>query len=660
LNKDYSDDYALPVGTLLLLTFIQVASHISHSPAWLSVFVLIICIYRFISERSFSRKAPFIIRTLLVCSSTSVFFLYYEKNFTVDMAASFLLLASALKLLEVRNPKDALIFIYTMLYLSAASFLFEQGILHTLLQIVMILISLYALLRMNSGLMYIGQMFALKQQWPVLAKVMLFSVPLVLICFLFFPRISPLWSIPIKNQSGVTGISDTMSPGDIANLAKSSGRAFRATFSNGIPKKKDLYWRGLVLDEFDGKTWRRAVTGGKSQQFYKIDSGLFYDLKGDFYSIMLEPSQQKWLFALEASRPSSSNIIKSDMGIFSLKTDATQATYYKMAFDPENSENSPENRLPILTQIGDKDRLKTPAYQDLELPSGGTNPRTQAYISGLQERFSDPYELLTYLMKSFTNESFYYTLKPKTLGKNFVDEFLFDTKQGFCSHYAGSLAYMLRLIGIPSRVVVGYQGGEYNEESDYLIVHQYDAHAWVEAKLPSRGWVRLDPTAMISPDRIMNGLESAISDSNDFLEGSPFASAMRSEILTWVRLRLDELNFNWQKMVVNYNQKEQYDLVTKLLGEYSLLKIALVFVYSFITVFILMACYIVLKPLYGKYTRAEKVYIVWTLVLARFGYKRKVGETPRVFLARVQAGGSPRIAEITKRKTMKLESDEYK
>jgi len=654
------NEQKLPFITLLIIVVLQLISHASHSPSWLIAFVFILCIFRFLADKNYRHTTPFLIRFFLVCFSTTVFFLYYRLDFTVEMASSFLLMASSLKLIEIKTKKDTLIFVYAMLYLSAVSFLFDQALLHTLLQICMIASCLYALLRINTGHVSVGYRDFFRQQWPSLFKALMLAIPLVLICFLFFPRISPLWSIPIKTDNAKTGFSDRMSPGDIASLVKSSERAFRVTFSGPVPKKSELYWRGLVLDQFDGRVWTQAQNSISNLVKYKIDPGSFYDTDKPFYQIMLEPHKQRWLFALEGSQASSSNIVLSDMGEFSLKTDAIQATHYKMEYRKDDISELKYPSIPSLVVLSDKDRTDSSYYQDLQLPNNGTNTQTQEYVSGLNEKISDPYVLLNFLMKQFNDEAYYYTLKPPALGDNTVDEFLFDSKQGFCAHYAGSLAYMLRLSGIPARVIVGYQGGEFNQKSEYLIVHQFDAHAWVEAKLPSLGWVRVDPTSMVSPERILNGFEDTMEGFSGFLEGSPFSSLMlRSGMLSWLRLRMDELNFNWQKWVVNYNQDEQYGLVKNVFGEFSLLKIGLFFVYCFLAIFFGMIAYIWLTQFKGKYTYAEKKYIIWILILARFGFKRRLGETPRAFLRREKNNMNGFIASVTENKTQALERDEY-
>ena len=396
------------------------------------------------------------------------------------------------------------------------------------------------------------------------------AMPIVVIIFLFFPRISPLWQMPIKSNISKVGISSEMSPGDVSKLAKSSEPAFRVTFDESVPDKSKLYWRGLILDQFDGKKWTQSAGQGSFFSSSKVDTGRFYDTQYPSYQVMLEPHQQKWVFSLEGSQLASSNLNLSEMGLFNLKTEAIQATRYQMEIPPQNE---PVRLIEIPTgfSIMEVDRKTDYQLQDSQLPSKTSNPRNQDYIRQLQRRFSSDEQLLVYLLNQFREDTFFYTLEPPLLGDNFVDEFIFDAKSGFCGHYAGSMAYLLRLAGIPARVVIGYQGGEYNAQSNYLLVSQYDAHAWVEAHLPGKGWLRLDPTAMVSPLRISDGIGGSLGDERTFLQDSPFASAaMKYGALNWIRLRLDEVNFQWQNLVVNYNQDQQNNLIINVLGENSL------------------------------------------------------------------------------------------
>lgn len=660
-NKNKRIFEFIPINTLLLITLLELLSHQVHIPLWLSIFVIMVCILKFLYYRSNQNVTPFFIRFFLVLISTIIFILYYQGNFSVDMAASFLFLAAVLKLVEINNKKDIHVFIFTMLYLSAISFLFEQGILQVIHQIIIIVCCFYALFIIQFEELDIKHMHfkLLRLHTKSMFTLIAVAIPVVVVLFLFFPRIAPLWQMPLKNQVSKVGIGTELSPGDISKLAKTAESAFRVTFTEITPNRSSLYWKGLILDHFDGRKWTQSSSQGAWERLSKVDAGHFYKTTYPAYQVMLEPHQQKWVFSLDGSEIASSNLLKSEMGLFQLKTEAIQATRYQMEM-PTNIETTKLLNIPTAFSIHQVDRVNNYKQQDLQLPPSRINPKTQHYIQQLRLKFPNNQNLLIYLLTQFREEAFYYTLEPPLLGENFVDEFLFDSKSGFCGHYASSLTYMLRLAAIPARVVIGYHGGEYNSQSNYLLVSQYDAHAWVEAYLPNLGWVRLDPTEMVSPLRISDGPSSSLENDNSFLENSPFASAaMKYSTLNWIRLRLDEINFKWQNVVVNYNQDQQKSFVVKALGEFSLLKIALVFIYFFVGFFMLMHSYLWLKRLSG-YSSVEKKYMIWLFILSKFGLTRHSGETPRMFLQRLQKTKHKKIASITAKRTQVLEDKQYR
>lgn len=656
-----SDKAILPVKSLLLVLVLQLISHQSHSPLWLSIFVLLIGVFKYVAYKNNVVKIPWLLRVVLMLGSLGVFFLYYRANFTVDMAASFLFLASVLKLLEINQPKDAVVYVFSMLYLSAVSFLFDQGILHTVLQLVLVSCCLYSLfiMQLPTRQLTVSTRFLIGMHGKSMLKMLVFAIPFVVVLFLFFPRIAPLWQMPIKTQSAKTGMSAEMSPGDVSKLAKSSATAFRAVFDESPPDRSSLYWRGLILDQFDGRRWDSAGAQSRWSRPVKVDPGRLLTTSHPAYQVMLVPHQQRWVFALDGSTPASSNLLPSDMGLYRLKTDAIQPTRYQMEL-PEASKGRVFSRLPTAVLMSGVDRSNSTLKQDLQVPSAQVNPRSQAYIRQLRQSFSDDMGLIEHLMRQFAEQDFFYTLEPPLVGDHFVDEFFFDSKQGFCEHYASSLAYLLRLAGIPARVVLGYQGGELNEQSNYMIVAQYDAHAWVEAFIETIGWLRLDPTAMVAPQRIRLGSQLSLAEEASFMEDNPFASAaMRSNMINWLRLRIDKLNFQWQNLVVNYNQDNQGDFIRKVFGASSLLRIGLFFVYLLIMVFVSMLVYLWYQRFSG-YSRAERHYLFWLLFLNRVGLFRQKGESPRVFLKRVEASKYKRLAKITEKFTRKLEAQQYR
>lgn len=617
------------------------------APIWLVICLVLIVVALWLRPSGFPAPLRFIVTLAMV----SWFFLYYRLNFTVEVAGSFLWLSATLKLLELKTRKDLTVFVYVMLYVAAVSLLFYQSIAHVALQCVVILLALSILLRLQ-----VGPSYRPVAHYGSLARLLVFSIPVVVVLFAFFPRISPLWSMPIKSGAASTGISDSMSPGDIADLANSDERAFRASFVGERPPRSELYWRGLVLDEFDGRRWSRGASNSGFRFGGKYDIGSLVDSEGDYYQVMLEAHNRDWLFTLEGSRSLSSHIEMADMGLYELPVKALQATRYRMARDRPEPVGL---QLPGAYKLDNVSRSKSYRGRDLQTPAVG-NPRTRAYIRDLRQAMPNDVDLVSAVLKKFRVEGFSYTLKPPLLGEHFVDEFIFDSKQGFCSHYAGSMAFMLRAAGIPARVVVGYQGGEYVSDGDYYIVRQYDAHGWVEANLRGLGWVRIDPTASVAPSRVEQNLQEAVSEEGTFLQDNVFAS-LRHEVafLAWVSLKTDQLNYQWQKYVVNYGQDEQYGLIKKLLGEYSLARVAIVLGGLFGAVSLLIVGWMFWRIERPELNVRQKRYLRWLSILRWFGYSRPVGETPRAFLARINGNAHPWLVAQTDSRTRELEQRDY-
>jgi hypothetical protein len=263
---------------------------------------------------------------------------------------------------------------------------------------------------------------------------------------------------------------------------------------------------------------------------------------------------------------------------------------------------------------------------ELQLPAG-SNPRTRSWVESLRAEYDDDEAFIDALQRHFATENFVYTLRPPLLGQHSVDEFLFDHRRGFCEHYASSFVFSLRAAGIPARVVAGYQGGEVNPLTGTVLVHQFDAHAWAEAWLVGRGWVRFDPTSMVAPQRIEQGLERALA-SGEFLAQSPL-SFNRYRGMDWLntlRLRADALNYAWTRWVVSYREDTQADVLRAVLGEISPLRIALFLVGGGAIVLTIAAAILLGRQLLReRLTPEQRYYRRFCNRLERYGFKRPTG-----------------------------------
>lgn len=632
----------------------QIVSMWGIAPLWLSLFIAVILVLQVafnISQKVSWFKTPTILLGLIL------FFLYYQLNFTVEMAGCFLWLALIFKVMELKNRRDVLIFVYTSLYLCAVSLLFSQSIFQVLLQLLLVLACLGVLLTMNGG-----SALALKSQWRSLASVLTLALPMVVVLFLFFPRLSPLWTIPIKAKQATTGMSDSMTPGDIAELANSDERAFRVTFSEAIPAQSSLYWRGVVMDQFDGRTWRRSKQSQRSVIRRRYDLGRVSETSEAHYDVLLEPHNQTWVYTLEGAQSLSSNLIQRDMGLYDLAVEAIQPVRYRMAIADEQLDPQDASllaQIPTGALVEGAERQRSPSVLDIRVPERG-NPQTKAYVAQLKQSSRSDVEVLIKLLNDFQRQPFYYTLKPPVYGDNFVDGFMFEERRGFCAHYSGSLAYMLRLAGIPARVIGGYQGGERINDGEYLLIRQYDAHAWVEVRLNGLGWVRVDPTAMVAPNRIEQNLAQALSEEGSFLEGNAAARFRHSiGVLSWLARKSDELNYQWQKLVVNYSSDEQFDLFEGIFGNFSWAKLASVLIMPFVLVSVLVGFRYWWRVDRRVQTPTQRRYLRWLTFLGVLGHQRAIGESPRKFSERLERDAAPWLSDKTKAMTQRLEQDDY-
>jgi len=352
----------------------------------------------------------------------------------------------------------------------------------------------------------------------------------MLILFILFPRIpGPLWGLPKDAYRGLSGMSEEMAPGSVSQLSLSAEVAFRVRFTRAVPPPGQLYWRGPVLDRYDGRTWRRTEDRLYRQFSYRTE-GEAVD-----YTVILEPHGQRWLPALDlpASLPGETEVSAT----FQLvrRQPVQEVLRYEMRSYPRY------NTGPLQLQ------------GQTQLPAG-INPRTHALADEWRSRYPAPGEIVRAALTLFRREPFHYTLNPPLLpDQNSIDAFLFDTRRGFCEHYAGSFVFLLRAAGIPARVVLGYQGGERNELGGYLIVRQSDAHAWAEVWLEGQGWIRVDPTAAVAPDRVERGLYAALDDP----DALPLLARRGQTWLQPLILGWDYMNNAWNEWVLAYGPERQ-------------------------------------------------------------------------------------------------------
>ncbi len=531
-------DLAHHVRWLLLSLGLVLLLHAAQLVPWVPLLALALGLWRFaLLIRQRPLPGMLVLLPITVAAALGILFTY-GGLFGRDAGVALLTLMTALKTMETRSRRDLTLLIFLGYFLSICAFLFSQTIpvaLFVTLPVVALTATLVGLSHPNGELPAAAK---IRHSAVMLAQ----ALPVMLVLFVLFPRIpGPLWGIPQDMARGQTGLSDDMSPGSISELSQSGAAAFRVTFRGTLPPANSLYWRGPVLWHYDGRTWRAgsAVQPMTQTSYEALSTPVSY-------TVTLEPHNKPWLFVLD--RPAG----LPDIGL--LTTDyqflSRQPIRQRLRYEASSS-----------LSYRDSNPLDEDEYaRALQLPAFG-NQRTRALAAQWREETQDHEQLIRRALDMY-NASFTYTLRPPVLGASAVDGFLFDTKKGFCEHYAGSFVFLMRAAGVPARVVTGYQGGEHNPVSDYLIVRQSDAHAWAEVWLEGRGWVRIDPTAAVAPERVEQGIAAALPDFE------PLPMLVRPE-LTWLKrldLGWDAVNNGWNQWILGYNQQRQMEFLARLAG----------------------------------------------------------------------------------------------
>jgi transglutaminase-like putative cysteine protease len=386
------------------------------------------------------------------------------------------------------------------------------------------------------------RLLSLRGSAALCARLTLQALPLAAVLFLLFPRIpGPFWALPAAEQTGLSGLAEEIRPGDITALSLSDEVAFRVRFEGKVPPAESLYWRGPVLERFDGRTWSAVPVSPRNRA-----SPAFSRIGPEFgYQVVLEPQGQRWLLALET--PVSWSVPRASLGP-GLQLLSAEPFWERLSYRARSVANG----------LGASDAGELALAQNLRLPAG-RNPRAVGLARELRRESPDDRAFLSRALRLFRDENFSYSLSPPPLGTQPVDDFLFSTREGFCEHFASSFAVLARAGGLPARVVVGYQGGERNPFGDYWIVRQANAHAWVEVWLDG-AWQRVDPTAAVAPERIERGIDSTMA-------GSPRVSERlwRSNLfVNRLVLSWDAVNAAWDRWVLAYGPDMQEDLLLAL------------------------------------------------------------------------------------------------
>jgi transglutaminase-like putative cysteine protease len=620
---------------LLFALALVVVPHSPHVPLWITLVVCCLGMYRLLHDQRHWKLPPRWLVTVLAVGAMCGLMASFGTIVGRRTATAFLLVLMGLKLLETRSHRDVMVLTCIGYFLVATIFLQTQSpsmVAYLMLVVWLLTVSLMHFQHLgdvNRARMWLD----MRRGTLLLAQ----ALPVMVILFVFFPRLDrPLWGLPHDDDTGTTGFSEDMSPGQITQLSASSAVAFRVEFDGEIPPPQQQYWRGLVLWDYDGYTWRQGAPM-PSRPLHWQQTHTSYT-----YTITLEPHHRPWLFSLDLP--------------YALVYDGRRfpfmhAGYYRM-LGRLTSDWQLRARRPVSTvrryTLQSYAQYHTGALRDdmrrraLQLPSSLDTRVLQLAQQWRQASHGD-HDVVRQALHYFRNQPFVYTLTPPALRDDPTAEFLFKTRRGYCEHFASSFTVLMRSAGIPARVVVGYQGGEVNPFGNHLTVLQRNAHAWSEVWLAEYGWMRVDPTTAVAPARIERGLDA-------FPELSSIPMLMRSH--TWLHslwrsmhLSWDALHHTWNRWVLQYSSERQSQLMVHLgLGKLTWQGLTLILV---ALVGVMLAIFAV--RMFRQQTPRDHVVLLYQRFcnkLARSGIARQAHEGPLAFAHRVQQQRPTAAAQV--------------
>lgn len=534
---------------LMVTVLLAVAPHALRLPLWLTLTVVLGVTWRYGIDNHAWRPPPKWVQWCLLATVTIGILQSFGTFLGRDAGLAFLTAATGLKVLEIRRLRDYIVSVFLVYFLVLGAFLYSQSMLVAAYGLAVILLTTASLAHLNNPLGFSGT-----QAWRLIGRIIVFGLPICLVMYMFFPRIQgSLWGLPKDAFAGRTGMSDEVQPGTISRLNNDTTTAFRVEFEGEPPAMHDLYWRVYVLSVNDGRGWERrdgmtALDGPGPGGFEGTGPRMTY-------SVTLEPHNERWLPVLDLP----------------LKAPEGMEGRYGYLVGSER----PVNRVMRYTLSSRKPADTGPLNTLERRVNLRMAIQPTARIATLLDQWRDlgPRETANAALAYFREQPFRYTLTPPPLGDKPFDEFLFETRAGYCEHYASAFVALMRWAGVPARMVIGYQGGALNEAGGYYTVSQADAHAWAEIWLPDRGWTRTDPTAAVAPERVELGAEAVrLLVQQGAAPGQLSESEIRSLIARswlqrqWLRTQWawDNLNYLWNTWVMGYGPQVQRDLMRRL------------------------------------------------------------------------------------------------
>jgi transglutaminase-like putative cysteine protease len=542
---------------LLLAVAFVALPHAEHLPLWATGIVFLLWFWRaWITLRNLPLPGHVAMLPLLALAAGAVW-LQYRTLLGREAGVTFLLLLLALKLLELRAKRDVFVVVFLSFFILLTQFLHSQALPVALLTLAAVLALFFVLVSVSLK----ADDLSAGRKLRLVGGIALKALPLTAVLFVLFPRLdNPLWGLPRDAFTQGTGLSNSMAPGGINRLLQSQAIAFRVRFAGPPPDNAQLYWRGPVFGGFDGRTWSPLTQRLAAAPPLVVNADPASAVE---YTVTLEPSHRDWLFMLEmpARVPDDAELqprLTSQGQLLAARPIVSRARYDARSF----------------TSFAFGLNETALSLQDwLALPPG-YNPRTLQFAADLRARLpvppdsADPRagdaQRVQAVLEHFRNGGFRYTLEPPLLGRDSVDEFLFDARLGYCEHFASAFVVLMRALDVPARVVTGYQGGELNPVDGFMTVRQSDAHAWAEVWLAGRGWVRVDPTSVVAPLRIEQGQRELARQTGAGPLFSVGADAVWVRAIRQLRLNWEAAENAWNQWVISYSAQRQMSLLDDL------------------------------------------------------------------------------------------------
>ena len=600
---------AAGVYSLLGALAAVLAPHALRIPVWVSIAVAAALAWRaWLAWRGVALPRKWLLLPLALIGTAAVV-VSYGPHLGRDASVALLAVMLALKVLELKTLRDAMVAVCLGFFLIVTNFLYSQSIATALYMLAAMAWFTAILIALEDRV----RSLTIQQRFGSAATLMLQGAPLMLVLFLLFPRVQgPIFGLPQATSAGVSGLSDSMSPGSLSQLGLSDEVAFRVQFHAPPPAPQGLYWRGPVLWDFDGRTWTAASTAsiGVSDVRHETAGAAVS------YTVTLEPHYARWVFALEVPVAAPvGTVLTGDYQLLSLRPIRNRLRY--------------EAASHLAYRYGGEERPEL-LQRALRLPAG-YNPRSIQLAREIRERSPADADVVANALELFRSQPFFYTLVPPELGRDSVDEFLFTTRRGFCEHYASAFVFLMRAAGVPARVVTGYQGGEINPLGNYMIVRQSEAHAWAEVWLNGQGWVRVDPTGAVSPARIQVGIAAAVPAADPL----PLSVRGSFELLNRLHFAWDAVANSWNQWVLGYTPERQTRLLTNAgFGAATWQTLATLLMGVAGAVMAVLALLILRRLRAMPSDPVARTWLAFCRKLARRGTRRRAGEGPRDFARR--------------------------